>query len=215
MKTIPVVIKYGGHAMTVPELSRAFARDLTELARGGRSFIVVHGGGPQISSLLKRLNIESRFEQGLRHDLDYIAKDPEANAALNRIRLITMVQPGAKFDYSRLPELNELMAKVKASHDAMLEEKREELLEIVRQCMADIHQAAGEDPTARSISSTADTFYTQKKQQIAETQELALLDGLIPPMWQYKDTTLEKIEVIVNPPKRETPPHLYASSAHS
>lgn len=147
-----------------------------------------------------------RFEQGLRHDLDYIAKDPEANAALNRIRLITMVQPGAKFDYSRLPELNELMAKVKASHDAMLEEKREELLEIVRQCMADIHQAAGEDPTARSISSTADTFYAQKKQQIAETQELALLDGLIPPMWQYKDTTLEKIEVIVNPPKRETPP---------
>lgn len=147
-----------------------------------------------------------RFEQGLRHDLDYIAKDPEANTALNHIRLITMVQPGAKFDYSRLPELNELMANVKASHDAMLEAKRSELLEIVRQCMADIHQAAGEDPTARSISSTADTFYAQKKQQIAETQELALLDGLIPPMWQYKDTTLEKIEIIVNPPKRETPP---------
>ena len=147
-----------------------------------------------------------RFEQSLRHDLDYIAKDPEANAALNRIRLITMVQPGAKFDYSRLPELNELMAKVKASHDAMLEEKRSELLEIVRQCMADIHQAAGEDLTARSISSTSDTFYAQKKQQIAETRELALLDGLIPPMWQYKDTTLEKIEIIVKPPKRETPP---------
>ena len=98
------------------------------------------------------------------------------------------------------------MANVKASHDAMLEAKRSELLEIVRQCMADIHQAAGEDPTARSISSTADTFYAQKKQQIAETQELALLDGLIPPMWQYKDTTLEKIEIIVNPSKRETPP---------
>ena len=147
-----------------------------------------------------------RFDQGLRHDLDYIAKDPEANAALNRIRLITLVQPGAKFDYSRLPELNELMAKVKASHDAMLEEKRAELLEIVRQCMAEIHQAAGGDLTARSVSNTADTFYAQKKQQIAETPELALLDGLIPPMWQYKDTTLEKIEIIVNPPKRETPP---------
>lgn len=98
------------------------------------------------------------------------------------------------------------MAKVKASHDAMLEEKRAELLEIVRQCMAEIHQAAGGDLTARSVSNTADTFYAQKKQQIAETPELALLDGLIPPMWQYKDTTLEKIEIIVNPPKRETPP---------
>lgn len=34
---------------------------------------------------------------------------------------------------------------------------------------------------------------------------MALLDGLIPPMWQYKDTTLEKIEVIVNPPKPKPP----------
>ena len=146
-----------------------------------------------------------RFEQSLRHDLDYIAKDTEANAALNRIRLITMVQSGAKFDYSRLPELNELMAKVKASHDAMLDAKREELLEIVRQCMADIHQAAGGDMNARNVSATADTFYDQKKQQIATTTELALLDGLIPPMWQYKDTTLEKIEAIINPPKPKPP----------
>ena len=130
--------------------------------------------------------------------MDYIAKDTEANAALNRIRLITMVQSGAKFDYSRLPELNELMAKVKASHDAMLDAKREELLEIVRQCMADIHQAAGDDMNARSVSATADTFYDLKKQQIATTTELALLDGLIPPMWQYKDTTLDKIEAIIN-----------------
>ncbi len=156
-----------------------------------------------------------QFEQNLRHDLDHIAKEPEADAALNRIRLIIMVQPDAKFDYSRLPELNELMPKVKASHDAMLEEKRAELLEIVRQCMADIHQAAGGDLTARSISGTANTFYAQKKQQIAETKELALLDGLIPPMWQYKDTTLEKIEAIVNPPKRETPPQPASASGGS
>lgn len=147
-----------------------------------------------------------RFKQSLRHDLDYIAKDTEANAALNRIRLITMVQSGAKFDYSRLPELNELMTKVKASHDAMLDAKREELMEIVRQCMADIHQAAGDDPTARNVSATADTFYDQKKQQIATTTELALLDGLIPPMWQYKDTTLDKIEAIVNPKKPDPQP---------
>ena len=146
------------------------------------------------------------FEQSLRHDLDYIAKDPEANAALNRIRLITMVQSGTKFDYARLPELNELMAKVKTSHDAMLDEKREELLEIVRQCMADIHQAAGENTDARRISETADKFYDQKKEQIATTTELALLDGFIPPMWQYKDTTLEKIDAIVNPPKVEPKP---------
>lgn len=61
-----VVIKYGGHAMEKPELSRAFAEDLTLLAGQGTHFVIVHGGGPQISSLLKRLHIESRFADGLR-----------------------------------------------------------------------------------------------------------------------------------------------------
>ena len=61
-----VVIKYGGHAMDKPELSRAFAEDLALLAGQGIRFVIVHGGGPQISALLKRLAIESRFGDGLR-----------------------------------------------------------------------------------------------------------------------------------------------------
>ena len=66
MSHATVVIKYGGHAMDKPELSRAFAQDLALLAGKGMRFVVVHGGGPQISGLLKRLNIESRFADGLR-----------------------------------------------------------------------------------------------------------------------------------------------------
>ncbi len=62
----PVVIKYGGHAMDKPELARAFADDIRRLAGQGRPCAVVHGGGPQISALLKRLAIESRFVNGLR-----------------------------------------------------------------------------------------------------------------------------------------------------
>ena len=61
-----VVIKYGGHAMDKPELSRAFAEDLAQLAARGMRFVIVHGGGPQISGLLRRLAIESRFVDGLR-----------------------------------------------------------------------------------------------------------------------------------------------------
>ncbi|WP_165076127.1 MULTISPECIES: acetylglutamate kinase [unclassified Desulfovibrio] len=61
-----VVIKYGGHAMDKPELSRAFAEDLALLAGQGMRFVIVHGGGPQISGLLRRLAIESRFVDGLR-----------------------------------------------------------------------------------------------------------------------------------------------------
>ena len=66
MKDTTVVIKYGGHAMDKPDLSSAFATDLAQLSEQGMGFVVVHGGGPQISALLKRLNIESHFVDGLR-----------------------------------------------------------------------------------------------------------------------------------------------------
>lgn len=61
-----LVIKYGGHAMEDAGLARAFAGDIARLAQKGTPFVVVHGGGPQISGMLKRLAIESRFENGLR-----------------------------------------------------------------------------------------------------------------------------------------------------
>lgn len=61
-----VVVKYGGHAMGNPELSRAFARDIALLKQSGINPIVVHGGGPQIATMLQKLGLESRFEGGLR-----------------------------------------------------------------------------------------------------------------------------------------------------
>ena len=141
-----------------------------------------------------------QYEQDLSVDRDYIAKDDEAHEALNQIRLITMMPTGGKFRYDRIPELNDLMAKVKAFHGKMLDAKREELLEIVRQCMEEIHTLAGDNSAARNISNTADNYFTQQKQKIASYQALALLDGLVPPIWQYKDDTVSRIESIVNPP---------------
>ncbi len=61
-----VVIKYGGHAMESDELKNSFARDVTLLKAVGITPVVVHGGGPQIAEMLKRLNIDSRFIQGMR-----------------------------------------------------------------------------------------------------------------------------------------------------
>jgi acetylglutamate kinase len=61
-----VVIKYGGHAMDDPALSAPFADGLARLNARGMRLAVVHGGGPQISKMLGRLNIPSRFEHGLR-----------------------------------------------------------------------------------------------------------------------------------------------------
>ncbi|ALE03323.1 acetylglutamate kinase [Bartonella ancashensis] len=61
-----VVVKYGGHAMGDPALGQAFARDIALLKQSGVNPIVVHGGGPQIAKILKKMGIESRFENGLR-----------------------------------------------------------------------------------------------------------------------------------------------------
>jgi acetylglutamate kinase len=61
-----IVIKYGGNAMTSPELGRAFAEDVAFLRLAGIRVVVVHGGGPQITAHLDRLGVASRFEGGLR-----------------------------------------------------------------------------------------------------------------------------------------------------
>jgi acetylglutamate kinase len=61
-----VVVKFGGNAMTTPELSRQFAEDVVLMHSVGIRMVVVHGGGPQIGELLGRLGIESEFRDGLR-----------------------------------------------------------------------------------------------------------------------------------------------------
>ena len=60
------VVKYGGHAMGDPELARDFAEDIVLLRAVGINPVVVHGGGPQIGNMLKKLGVESRFVDGLR-----------------------------------------------------------------------------------------------------------------------------------------------------
>ncbi len=60
------VVKYGGHAMGDPKAAREFAEDIVLLKAVGINPVVVHGGGPQIGAMLKKLGVESRFVDGLR-----------------------------------------------------------------------------------------------------------------------------------------------------
>ncbi|OEU44698.1 MAG: acetylglutamate kinase [Desulfobacterales bacterium S7086C20] len=61
-----IVIKYGGHAMVDEGLKQGFARDITLLKLIGFNPVVVHGGGPQIGSVLDKMGISSRFVDGMR-----------------------------------------------------------------------------------------------------------------------------------------------------
>ena len=146
----------------------------------------------------------AQMEEGLRNELDYLSHEPEANAALNKIRLVVAVQGG--FSYKKIPELNGLMATVREGHDRLLEIKREELNDVIVQCMGAIHQASKGDFKARDLIDKADTYFSQQKEKVRSYQSLALLDGLIPPMLQYKDSMVGKIETALEPPKPVEPP---------
>ncbi|MDQ3616857.1 MAG: acetylglutamate kinase, partial [Actinomycetota bacterium] len=80
-----VVIKYGGHAMVDNALKQAFAEDIVFLRYAGLRPVVVHGGGPQITSMLERLGIDSEFKGGLR------VTTPEA---MDVVRMVLVGQVG-------------------------------------------------------------------------------------------------------------------------
>src|ERR1700688_4225269 len=61
-----IVIKYGGHAMGAQDVAQAVRRDILLLGQTAINPVVVHGGGPQIATMLKRLGIQSEFAAGLR-----------------------------------------------------------------------------------------------------------------------------------------------------
>lgn len=61
-----IVVKYGGNAMTSPELAKGFCEDVAALQKLGIRVIVVHGGGPQIKQMLDKVGVESSFEGGMR-----------------------------------------------------------------------------------------------------------------------------------------------------
>lgn len=87
------VIKYGGHAMGDDDLAEKFAGDIVLLKQVGIHPVVVHGGGPQIATMLDRLNIESEFVDGLRVTTEGIVDVVEMvlSGAINK-SIVTAIQ---------------------------------------------------------------------------------------------------------------------------
>ena len=67
----------GGNAMTSPELSIGFCQDIAALSKLGLRIVVVHGGGPQIKSMLETVGVESRFEGGMRVSTEEVVEIAE------------------------------------------------------------------------------------------------------------------------------------------
>ena len=146
---------------------------------------------------LQVFDAAAQMEESLRNELDYLAREPEANDALNKIRLVVAVQGG--FSYKKIPELNGLMQTVREGHERLLALKREELGEYIAQCMGAAHQAAAGDFRVKDLVAKADAYFAQQRQKVNDLESLALLDGLIPPMLHYKDQIVARSEVMLKP----------------
>ena len=158
-----VVIKYGGHAMENPALAELFAQDVVLMRLVGMNPVVVHGGGPQISDLMRRLGKEPEFVDGLRvtdaETVDIVQMaligkiNPEIVTALNQhgsyavglsgadAGLITVDQRDARLGY---------VGDVRTINPAILERVlREELIPVVA--------TVGVDDDGQAYNVNADT----------------------------------------------------------
>jgi len=99
-KGATMVIKYGGNAMVNDELKRAFAQDILFLHQVGVRPVVVHGGGPQINAMLKRLGIASEFRGGLRVTTPEVMDAPKHAYTKALIDALPMI----RFDDADVPD---------------------------------------------------------------------------------------------------------------
>ena len=92
------VVKYGGHAMGDPDAAQDFAQDIVLLKAVGINPVVVHGGGPQIGAMLKKLGVESKFVDGLRVTDKATAEVAEMvlSGAINKELVGWIAQAGGK-----------------------------------------------------------------------------------------------------------------------
>ena len=137
---------------------------------------------------IKQMNRVSR-------ERDYFATDPDTQEVFRTISgILAMPKP-----YNRIGELPELIGKVKAAYQALLELKKEEVAETIRQCMQDVHQLAGEARDAGALLKQADDYFAGKREAAKEALSLTELDAMITQLLNHKDTVCKRMEVMAAP----------------
>lgn len=137
---------------------------------------------------VKQMNRVSR-------ERDYFATDPDTQEVFRTISTILATPK----PYNRIGELPELIGKVKAAYQALLDLKKEEVAENIRQCMQDVHQLAGEARDAGVLLKQADDYFAAKRETAKEALSLTELDAMITQLLNYKDTVCKRMEVMAAP----------------
>ena len=123
---------------------------------------------------------------------EYFATDADTLNVISAMStILAMPKP-----YSRIGELPELVQKVKTAYDSLLDMKREEVAENIRQCMQDVHQLASEAWNAGTLLYQADNYFVNKREAAKTATSLTELDAMITQLLNYKDTICRCMEVM-------------------
>lgn len=123
---------------------------------------------------------------------DYFASDASTQETFKTISaIIGMPKP-----YERIGELPELIARVKAAYTELLDIKKEEVLENIRQCMQDVHQLANEARDSDTLLHQADDYFVSKREAAKTATSVTELDAMITQLLNYKDTICKRMEIM-------------------
>ena len=123
--------------------------------------------------------------------MDFIA-DADAQNAISTISAIT----ASSKPYKRIGELPELVQNIKKAYGSLLDLKREEVQENIRQCMEDVHQLAGEVRGAETLLHQADDHFAAKREDSRNAASLTELDAMTTQLLTYKDTVCRRMEAL-------------------
>jgi hypothetical protein len=139
------------------------------------------------------------YDEARRHmdrvskERDYFAADAETQDVFRAIAtILSMPKP-----YSRIGELPELIGKVKAAYNGLLDMKKEEVAENIRQSMQDVHQLASEAHDASTLLHQADDYFVSKREAAKEASSITELDAMITQLLNYKDNVCRRMEIMV------------------
>ncbi len=133
-----------------------------------------------------------KLQRDLQNERDYFMTDAEAT---EKIKEISSILAKAK-PYDWIKELTDLMQGVKNAYRVLLDQKKEEVLALITQCMGDVHTLAGSSATDEVRKS--DDRFAEFKRKVADATSLTVLDAMITQLLNYKDQVCKRIEGILS-----------------
>jgi len=135
------------------------------------------------------------LQKMLQYDRDCFVADSNINGKISEItNILNMPKP-----YTRIKDLPNLIQDVKTAYDTVLEQKKNEVRDMITRCMGDVHTLAGVGRATDDVIKS-DRQFEKYKEDVENTNDITLLDAMITRMLNHKDTVCKQIELIIAEP---------------